>query len=513
MTSYLPYGVSRSNGQDVELAPPPYLLNRHDAVVLDPRNVARGGMSPNSTVYVRPRLLALTSALKDYVRAVLERAAAESGWLVSIDDAGQSRVAGAVLSPRAEELSRDLSTTRIVFQPRDEWRSTPPDAWVVLQSLRAMVGADDPAVAHIGLDHLMTVTATRGVSRSPGDPYGAGPYSSRTSYLAGSPALPGAEFGSPGAGPRSPVNWFAAEPYRRPSRELAWRRPVVALLDSGIGRHPWLPDDVVRRTSAGVTAGIEAPLEGSLDGDTSHGTFIAGLVRQACPDADLLSIPVTRGDGAVAESELTEALIRLAIRQAEASAIQDPSAMVDVVVLPFGYYHELPDLAEPPLTAALNALARLGVVVVTGAGNDGTVRPMLPGALAEPSRWRRDEVPLLCVGAQNPDGRSVALFSNDGPWVTVHRPGAASVSTTPTGTPWIETGGSSSRDPAFRSTIDPDDFSAGFATWSGTSFAAAVAAGELAQALFRNGLDDSSTRSAVDRGWRAVEAVAGLPRP
>jgi hypothetical protein len=34
-----------------------------------------------------------------------------------------------------------------------------------------------------------------------------------------------------------------------------------------------------------------------------------------------------------------------------------------------------------------------------------------------------------------------------------------------------------------RETIDPDDFSGGFAVWSGTSFAAPVAAGELACAL------------------------------
>jgi hypothetical protein len=34
-----------------------------------------------------------------------------------------------------------------------------------------------------------------------------------------------------------------------------------------------------------------------------------------------------------------------------------------------------------------------------------------------------------------------------------------------------------------RETIDPDDFSGGFAVWSGTSFAAPVAAGEVAAAL------------------------------
>lgn len=506
-----PYGVPRGDEHDLDLAPPPYLLNRHDAVVLDPRNVARGGMSPSSTVYLRSRLLALTSVLTEHVRAMLQHAAAESGWLVNFEDAGQQHFAGAVLSPPAEELARYLSTTRIVLQPQDEWRSIPPDAWVVLQSLRAIAGSDDRAVWHVGLDHLMTVTSNWGASRPPGDPYGASAYGSGSPYTPGPSTSPLTEYGSPGVGGRSPVNWFGPAPARRASSDR--RRPVVALLDSGVGPHPWLPDDVVRRASGVPTPPREDPLAGEIDGDTSHGTFMAGLVRQACPDADLLSIPITRGDGAVSESELTEALIALAIGQADAPAKSDPGGIVDVVVLPFGYYHELPELADPPLTAALQALARRGVLVVTGSGNDGTARPMLPGALAEPSRWRPDEVPLLCVGAQNPDRRSVALFSNAGPWVTLYRPAAALVSTTPTVFADPESDPSSTRDAGIRSTIDPDDFSAGFATWSGTSFAAAVVAGELARALVDTELDDLSSDSAVERGWKALENVADLRRP
>ena len=42
----------------------------------------------------------------------------------------------------------------------------------------------------------------------------------------------------------------------------------------------------------------------------------------------------------------------------------------------------------------------------------------------------RDAVPLVSVGALNPDG-SVALFSNAGAWVACHSPGAALVSTLP----------------------------------------------------------------------------------
>ena len=37
-------------------------------------------------------------------------------------------------------------------------------------------------------------------------------------------------------------------------------------------------------------------------------TFIAGLVRQMCPDADILAIRAVHGDGLIVESELVEAL-------------------------------------------------------------------------------------------------------------------------------------------------------------------------------------------------------------
>jgi hypothetical protein len=64
-----------------------------------------------------------------------------------------------------------------------------------------------------------------------------------------------------------------------------------------------------------------------------------------------------------------------------------------------------------------------------------------------------------------------------------------------------------------RETIDPDDFKSGFGTWSGTSFAVPVMAGQLLQQLIDDGRLESAKGNgkaipktdAVNRGWAAVE--------
>jgi subtilisin family serine protease len=117
-------------------------------------------------------------------------------------------------------------------------------------------------------------------------------------------------------------------------------------------------------------------------------------------------------------------------------------------------------------------------------------------------------IPVAAVGALNPDG-SVALFSNDGPWVHYLRPGAALVSTFPT--TYDASQSPSNRlvlDGEVRSSLDPDNYLAGFAIWSGTSFAAPVFAGQVAAALqreFERGDTGTDPASAVPRGRRVLD--------
>ena len=58
------------------------------------------------------------------------------------------------------------------------------------------------------------------------------------------------------------------------------------------------------------------------------------------------------------------------------------------------------------------------------------------------------------------------------------------------------------RDDRRRETIDPDDFSGGFALWSGTSFAAPVIAGKLAAKLLMD-RDESADPSVLGDPQRA----------
>jgi subtilisin family serine protease len=188
-----------------------------------------------------------------------------------------------------------------------------------------------------------------------------------------------------------------------------------------------------------------------------------------------------------------------------------------VLSLSLGYYHEQPEDAafDPLLLGPLALLGRLGVCVVASAGNDATNRPSYPAAFAPGDGGLGDDgarVPVVSVGALNPDG-TVALFSNDGPWVRFWRPGAALVSTLPT----TFDGSEEARNVLvgdrgeIRAALDPDDFTAGFAVWSGTSFAAPVLAGQLARRLQEAMPEDPGGAPPAEAVARARAVLAALP--
>lgn len=185
-----------------------------------------------------------------------------------------------------------------------------------------------------------------------------------------------------------------------------------------------------------------------------------------------------------------------------------------------GYYHETPEdvLFDPTLFAILEDLARNGTVIVCSAGNDATSRPAFPAAFAPwsdgagPIADDLDRLPIVSVGALNPNGQSDALFSNAGPWVRAFEMGASVMSTMPP----LQGGYQPvARTTAFgrtRESIDPDDFRGGFAVWSGTSFSAPLLAGRLAQQLIDDMSDGDDADAAMERGWKAVEALTTIQR-
>lgn len=316
---------------------------------------------------------------------------------------------------------------------------------------------------------------------------------------------------------------------------MSGRRPVVAILDTGCGSHPWL-DGIVKKdvTLDGVPIGYSdgtsvspeddgdqsGPLDGSIDPISGHGTFISGLIRQRCPDADILAWRVMPSDGPIVESDLVATLAQIAELARRHRAGEEGGHPIDVLSLSMGYYHETPEdeLFDPTMYAILEELGRNGVVVVCSAGNDATSRPSFPAAFC---RWSDDSgpipfdrtlAPIVSVGALNPN-RTDALFSNAGPWVQTYVAGAAVVSTMPAFRGGYEPVARTSAFGRVREAIDPDDFQGGFAVWSGTSFSAPILAGDVAAALVDRleGVDDPvGPADAVATVWTAVSACTGL---
>jgi subtilisin family serine protease len=195
----------------------------------------------------------------------------------------------------------------------------------------------------------------------------------------------------------------------------------------------------------------------------------------------------------------------------------DPSEVVDVISLSLGYYAEDRSFTSGPVADLLDRFAERGVLVVAGVGNDGTDAPFVPAALAAdlPKRvTARSVPPLASVGATNPDGLTVALFSNDLTVVSAVRAGVSVVSTLPLTNGMGQPSSQVSVDGTVRCTVDPDDYTGGFGVWSGTSFSTPVLAAELASALIAaGGLDDVSSTVMRKRAIRALRTCLRGVRP
>ena len=492
--------------------------------VLDPTTaVRRGDAAPEPTVYVSDLLMTRpgqAEAATTRIREVL----ADLGWRV--EPVGKPR------ERRRYDLRIQLRSTRpVVLRLSSEptLAHTPPDAWIALQRI---ADADEELAKTVELVHVLAATSMTGIggywSGIGGYWSGIGGYWSGIggywSGISNSP-LP-SEFGVPGFGGKVPVAVVVDDPSRR--APVLKRPPVVVMPDTGIGRHPWFPREqtpaafpgqsrpvkIVDPPSADDNAGVSTPLTGELDRLAGHGTFIAGIIRQTSPAAVLEARPVLSSAGVMMEDVLLDLLHDLLERQLQALERRDPAQIIDVLTLSVGYYHEDPDdaITDSQFAAVLRDLGAAGVLVVAGAGNDATDRPMLPAGFAgQFTGFDSRALPLVSVGSLNPNGTTVSLFSNAGAWVSTYRSGAAIVSTLPQSQDAAAQAsviaGSGTPDYRDRSTIDRDDFSGGFGVWSGTSFAAPVLAGQLAQALVEFDPVDVSLDAMLDRGWKAIGKV------
>jgi ElaB/YqjD/DUF883 family membrane-anchored ribosome-binding protein len=502
---------------------PPSVLVRHRARVLDPSTAVRtaGTTRPEPTAYRADTLLIpLRQALDPETIARYNKALDALG--VELD----------VVLPKSERwreavktFKQDVAIPVLMRLKDDTVTDHAPDPWAALVALRRTIGLDE--LGGVGLEHL-TMAATVEID---GAPAGQGPSVSE-----------GGERITMSTGDRNPVRVFLPRPERAAPASLpAGRRPVVSVLDTGIGMHPWLgvgklADDPVVEVSdefQTLVSELEAalaqqsgdavaslvspeeqsdaiqPLLGLIDSHSGHGTFVSGLVLQNCPDVRILSLRVLHTDGICTDVSVLLGLEWLRRRVQKAIDEKKPELLVDVVSLSLGFYPERTDHATSQLLAeAVRRLTDLGVVVVAAAGNDATTRPFVPAALALNADGSNGGNPLLvAVGALNASGASIAAFSNEGDWVRRWAPGNAVVSTVPL---W-----QGSRQPDLevpdgameRTGPDEDDLTTGFAVWAGTSFATPVVAGMLATefAGLADSLDPAARKKRAEKVLKATD--------
>ena len=245
------------------------------------------------------------------------------------------------------------------------------------------------------------------------------------------------------------------------------KRPTVLILDTGLSTlrggagpaHPYLDDSVVihpdwrdERDPTAVDDEDEADADRDrhLDLQSGHGTFVVGLIRRLCPDAEIHVDGVLSGLTTSDDATVGRGIARAARRTG-------PSGP-DIVVMTISAYT---DDDEPPPLADWIATYLGDALVVAAAGNSGSTRPAFPAALPG----------VVAVGALDTAGR--APFSNYGPWVDACAPGVDVVSTFFT---------------HFDEDIDGFTRSyRGWARWSGTSFAAPKVAAAIAQHMYLHG--------------------------
>jgi hypothetical protein len=557
-------------------------LNPSDAPTIPGSGRDGRARTPSSTVYRARTLLIPADLLRDdAVVGAVNVALRPVGMSIVLPDLDSRPVRGD--GPVAEALQRLPRIAGLVPAVPEPGKPAVPvvvDAWTALQALRAAADAavrtDQDAgveragveragpgaaltpeiVGRIGLEHLLAGSAISPSTFLGGNAITGTPFTEGNAV--GGPSSAGSYVFSDGE-TRAPVTVCLRAPDRREPAALGCRRPVVAVLDTGVRAHPWLdvrPDpaggylvdpvdgfvmddpviqsaiyeessyaaqeqgDPARLVIASPWDGPAAgdPLVGELNDATGHGTFIAGIVRQAAPDARVLSIRIMHSDDVVYEGDLICALALLADRIAAAEA-GSMAEMVDVVSLSLGYFDEsTADVAYGcGLWQVIRLLLDMGVAVVTAAGNYSTRRRFYPAAFSlQPST-----IPVLGVGALNPNG-SKALFSDGGRWVRAWAAGAAVVSTYPDDvngslTPQVRVHTHPGRlspeagRPDDREALDPDDFRGGFATWSGTSFAAPLIAAHIAARLLDQdsapGLGQPGAQAAADRTLAALASL------
>ena len=169
--------------------------------------------------------------------------------------------------------------------------------------------------------------------------------------------------------------------------------------------------------------------DGFVNYEMGHGTMVAGIIARVAPQAMIMPIRVLNGDGSGSMLNLVKG-----VRYATAHGAK-------VISMSFGA-----SVKSSALNDALDEAERAGIVLVASAGNDN-----LPDTVIAPT-VSRGTISVAAVESNN----KKSPYSNYGSFVRVSAPGSNIRSTYRNG---------------------------GYATWSGTSFAAPFVSAEVAMIL------------------------------
>ena len=265
----------------------------------------------------------------------------------------------------------------------------------------------------------------------------------------------------------APVDW-------PPSRMGPGRGARVAVLDTAAAADGPLGGGWLDRYSDTVLPGVEAAAPAS-----GHATFVAGLILSQAPGATVEVRQVLDNTGQATAWDVATAIVEAGLNGADVINLSLVCYTVD---------------GRPPLAMA-QAVSRLDpqIVVVAAAGNHGgaedeaaRTRPAWPAALPG----------VIAVGAADDDGVAAGFTPPGVPWVDLYTNGVGLVSTYLNGdlTPGAGVGPGG-----------PPTTFGGFASWSGTSFAAALVTGAVAAGVTPG--RRSAQNALLDLQRRATEAT------
>ncbi len=262
-----------------------------------------------------------------------------------------------------------------------------------------------------------------------------------------------------GQGLADPVDAKLA-PAHKAQNAKAGEGVIVAVIDTGIAEaagartDEWITDIAKETNKVGYDVLDEPGSPKGLDAGAGHGTFVAGVIRQVAPAADVRIYRALDSDGVGSEEGIACAIVR---------AWRDGATIINLS-LGQESYRDHPPVA---LAAALELISD-DVVVVAAAGNLGGIAPDDPAATRPhwPAAFRR----VVGVGGLDPKGKP-AKWSKRGAWVDCSTVGEDIVSTFVDGQ--AEVTKENPNPPTFVGT-NP------WATWLGTSFAAPQIAGLVA---------------------------------